>query len=59
MDNKKKKENSKLIQGKHITIVDIAKKLLESADLTNTSHELISEFKKIADSDDLEGTADR
>ena len=54
MENKKKKDNSKLIQGKHITINDIAKKLLESTDLTNTSDELVSELKKMAESDHSE-----
>ena len=51
MENKKNKENSKLIQGKHITIGDIAKKILESTDFTNTSDELVNELKKIAKSD--------
>ena len=58
MENKKKKDNSKLIQGKHITISDIAKKLLESTDLTNTPDELVSELKKIAESDYPEGPAE-
>lgn len=58
MENKKKKDNSKLIQGKHITIGDIAKKLLESADFTNTSDELVNELKKIAESDHPEGPAE-
>tara|TARA_Y100000766_G_C18664882_1_gene487034 strand:- start:54 stop:314 length:261 start_codon:yes stop_codon:yes gene_type:complete len=58
MENNKKKDNSKLIQGKHITISDIAKKLLESADLTNTPDELVSELKKIAESDYPEGPAE-
>jgi hypothetical protein len=57
MEDKKKKDNSGLIQGKHITIGDIAKKLLESTDLTNTSDELVNELKKIAESDHSEGPA--
>ena len=59
MENKKKKDNSKLIQGKHITIGDIAKKLIESNDLTNTSDELVNELKKIAESDYPEGPAEK
>ena len=51
MENTNKKDNSKLIQGKHITICDIAKKILESADFTNTSDALVNELKKIAKSD--------
>ena len=51
MENTNKKDNSKLIQGKHITISDIAKKILESTDFTNTSDALVNELKKIAKSD--------
>jgi hypothetical protein len=58
MENKKKKDNSKLIQGKHITISDIAKKVLES-DLSNTSDEILSELKKIAESNHSEGPAEK
>tara|TARA_Y100000589_G_scaffold293641_1_gene298742 strand:+ start:376 stop:558 length:183 start_codon:yes stop_codon:yes gene_type:complete len=59
MENNKKKDNSELIQGKHITIGDIAKKLLESTDLSNTSDEIVNELKKIAESDYPEGTAEK
>ena len=51
MESNKKKESHKLIQGKHITIGDIAKKILESTDFTNTSDALVNELKKIAKSD--------